>query len=653
MKVLDVYKLSEVPTRYLWDNITGSHNVLFEDGLLEMTGTEIAGSSHLWKMCLRYKATITKETSITFHKKNELLVSRSIHEAQNSTIWHIVDYLRLSYTEMYHILKDVLIANNLLYNDIVTHCGEFIKSVDILDFINLTLDDAFLAKRKEVDDAGYDNITVGQAMAFAEDYIMYNAELRLVNNIAWLVSRGLAKAGPVVQATFMRGFVYDVDKLKIPVPITSNLIEGMCVTGFNLLTREASVHMAAGNGDIQDTTIDGRKLSYVCNVKNRIAEEDCGTKQYFGVKITETSGHLHAGQWYTLDPNDHNLIKFKAGDEIKLMGQYIHKRSSFRCETSNPANSCAKCMGDMAYSFIQGRAIGISMARAIATDFIQKSISTKHYAASNASNKKELSPDTRRVFVLKRTNFIYMQKKITGKLVIRVPSKAVEDLERIHGVNPSMVSRSQLTNISCGEILRTTTKGTTELPFDIKAMLSPELALFISENYDRVVSRKGGDCYINIEEFDSGKHPIFERAEILESARQNSKEIMSKLNRGGDTKGSLGSGVNDESYMETYVELLDAMGISAAALEFIYSAYFMPKNNCGLTHDIVDVRHASLSELIDNRSKSVTMLHSSKKVNFVFNPNSVLNQNTPDNALDVFVDPVRVVKHYKESKIVN
>ena len=651
MNGLDVYKLANVDSDVLWNTIHHKYPVHFDDGVLEMTGTEISISAQCWRLCLKYNAPIVINTAVTAYKKSDQLLAKFIHIAQNETLWHIVDACNISIHNVFDVVKDILVINNLLYNDIVIHCGEFIKSPDILDFINLALCDKFIESRTEVDRNGYKDKEVAEAMIDAENYILTDKHIRKDNVIAWLVSHGLAKSGPAIQSTFFRGFVYEIDKEKISTPITYNLTEGMDVTTYNLLSREASVHMAAGNGDIQDTTIDGRKLSYVCNVKYKITNEDCGCRDYVDVIITDESGGTHVGQWYTLDKHDHNLIKFKAGDEERLLGKHIYKRSPLTCQTSNPANVCRVCFGDMSYSFIHGRNVGMSEAKAIATIFIQKSISTKHYATSSGSMVGTLSKNTKNVFRVKN-NLVYLQRKLGANLIMRLPVDAVSDLERINGVNPSVVPRSQLTNIKCGEIIRTTTRTSTEYQFDLSAMLSHDLALYISINYEEVISRKGGDCYIDIHRFDKSK-PVFEMAEILQSAKQNSNAIISVLQRGvsNNKTGRANSnvGFNEASYMDTYMFLLNQMGkpygICAAVIEHVLSAYLMPNKSYGLAKGIVDVNHGTVGELIGHRSKATTMLHDPKKVNFLFNPSSVLHTNTPDSPLDVFVDPINVVKY--------
>lgn len=647
---LKIEKLTAITPTALWTKVKGVHEVAFFDGIATLTATEIILSAYIWRVAALFNVRPSYKHTIKEHFKRGVLCPASVNDAYNAVLWYCVDTLQVTDdpVTIFKIVKSIMVSNNMLYNDLVTNTSEHLVDIDLLSFIDLAENPTMLGFRKESNDADDTPDSVSMALYKAEQYVLNDDEIDKTSTITWHCRRNLVNTGQVLQACLLRGYVHDIDRARINKPILSNLTEGMCLTNYALLSRESSISMAAGNGDIQCVSVDGRRMSYVGGTKSRIMPGDCKTEEYVSWKVNKSDGNALHDTWFFSDDNP-TLRLYTAEDAVKYEHQHIYRRSPLTCKLKNASHTCSKCYGKLSESMPANRNVGITIAKYIAAIFVQGTLSTKHYVVSMGSAKNVLNEETAMYFKMK-DDAIYLKKKPgIKKLELTINISSLYDIQAIFNVpDVKFITMSRITSISKGAITLTKTQTSHDSFFDVaegknKSMLSYQLAVYIQKN-KHVLTTRGDKYIIDITDFDKA-HPVFIRAAKMANFRDSSSKIIATLERAG----SKPNDSFDKSYgiMDTLVWLIELMaakyGISASAVELLFSAYLSEEETYRLPRGIQKTKHRKIYGIIRNRSLSFWFLFDRSAESFT-TPGPMLVDKRVNGPLDVIVSPTETLK---------
>ena len=655
---LKIHKLLSVSPADLWHKVRGSNIAVDYNGTtVTSTATEIILSSYAWSVASYCGVIPLAEHTITAHYKRGVLNPSSFNSLFNSMLWYCVDTLGIEddATRIFELVKVIIVANNNLYNDLVYGTSEHIVAIDLLDFINLAEDPTMLQIRAESTADGNTPQAVSDAFVKAEAYVVSDDALDSSSRIAWHCRRSLVKTGQAMQACLMRGYLHDIDRARIDKPILSNLTEGMSLTDYALLSRESSIAMAAGNGDIQRVSVDGRKMSYVGGNRSLIKPGDCGTTEYIRWMVKESDKSALYGTWFYSD-DDPTVRLYGKADAIKYNNEHIHRRSPLTCALPNTKHTCSKCFGILSQSIPPNRNVGVTIAKHVASIFVQGTLSTKHHVASMGASKNALDEETAQYFRIK-DDAIFV-KSITGikKLELVIPTDSMNDINAVFNVEDvRSITMCRITSISTGVVIATKTQTGSEAFFNVSegknhSMVSYDLAEYIQQNKHILTTR--ADTYIlDITEF-SKKKPVFIRTAKMANFRDSSSKIIAALERSASIKSNE---VFSKAYgiMDTLAWLIELMaskyGISASAVELLFSAYLSETDSYLLPRGLKNAKHRKLHELIRNRSLSAWFLFDRSTEAFT-TPGPMLVEKRVNGALDVIVDSGRVLEALEKRK---
>lgn len=651
-------KVMNVSPTDLWTKVRGRHlEIEFINGNILMSATELIISNYILNISRLFGVIPLKEHTINNYYKNDVLCPASFVDAYNGILWHCVDELNIADdpVKIYTIVKAILVSNNTLYNDLVCNTSEHIVAIDLLDFINLAEDPVLLGMRAESTAAGDTPDSTAIALDKGGEYLMGNNALDRSSSIAWHCRRSLVKLGQALQACMLRGYLHDIDKSRIEKPIIANLTEGLSLTDYALLSRESSITMATGNGDIQKVSVEGRKMSYVAGNKSRIIAGDCGTTELIPWKVTKSDGTALYQTWFHTDDNK-NLRIYTPADAKKYENQTIHRRSPLTCKLPNRKHTCSKCFGVLSQSIPHNRNVGVTIAKYIAAIFVQGTLSTKHYVASMGSGVNVLDAGTAVYFKMKN-DAIYLKKKPgIKKLELIFKQEALHDIQAVLNVKDvHSITMSRITSIGEGVIHITKTQKEDSGTFYVnegknKSMLSYSMADHIRRNPELLTTR-GGEYHIDITDFDKSE-PVFIRAAKMVNLSDSSGKIIAALERAASVKSneafSKAYGIMDT--LEWLIVLMSSTwGISASAVELLFSAYITDTDTHLLPRGLTDTKHRKLHELIRNRSLSAWFLFDRSTEAFT-QPGPLLAGRRMNGPLDVIVAPEAVLKAVNERK---
>jgi hypothetical protein len=312
---------------------------------------------------------------------------------------------------------------------------------------------------------------------------------------------------------------------------------------------------------------------------------------------------------------------------------------------ANAKHTCSKCYGVLAQSIPYGRNLGITIAKYIASIFVQGTLSTKHYVSSMGSGKNTLDVRTALYFNIK-DDAIYLKKKPGIKrLELVVDMDSMYDIQSIFNVKDvKSITMGRITNISKGCIVTSKTLKVDREIFDVSdgknnSMLSYQLAEYIQQN-KHVLTTRGSEYVIDVTDYDK-KMPVFVRTAKMTNFRDSSSKIIAALEKSDSIKTNEAF---SKSYgvLDTLVWLIESMAtdynISAAAVELLFSAYLAEEGTCLLARGLENTKHKKLHELIRNRSLSFWFLFDRSTESFT-QPGPMLVTRRVNGPLDVIVCP--------------
>jgi hypothetical protein len=431
MDKLQVRKLLHANPEALFTEMdSATYNVVFDDGEIPMSAFDIILSSFAWffhrenaKLPLTTDLTIT---SIAGEKPYSSTISTKLF---NKCMRVYLDYNQIDNDSkaLVDAVKRVVLMNDYLYNSLTMHLDRFIVAPDITDYVKLS-EHPYLKEEKAKLSTSSSQAEVEAAIQRVGDAIVkgLHDENGVELFICELVRSNVIKLSQTVQAAFMRGYVFDINKEIIPYPVLTDLVEGhVHVENFALATKDAGVSIATSERDLGNITYDCLKHGYITASVRKVTLTDCGSKHYILYPVDDELDLLSVVDSYRItESGDVVLI---TEEDTDLIDTSIKLRNPLYCTNRAKQSVCSTCYGGTHVN-IDGEVIGSAINRDMSIKDIQDALSMKHVVSGLTTGGDFASPLLNKYFkytnilesryLLAKTPLVKSNKKVKLRILL-------------------------------------------------------------------------------------------------------------------------------------------------------------------------------------------------------------------------------------------
>ena len=671
--MLEIYarKILKFDPDDLWDGkIVGDKiSVVFDDGKLVMSATEIILSAYAWAYHTQIPTLplLTCHTIKTYYKDGH--PTRAMHVDLMETIYSLVlDLKQISKPEItYKLVEIACVANNNLYNKAFYATARYIRSTWVVDDLELIDDPTLVELKDKLLDVQLDESIVAKAIANATNVLNNDVinDKGIINVWSWLATRSLVKTKQLVQNIFMRGYITDTDGFVIDFPVLDSYMSGMrTYRSYNIVARENAVAIESQQDELRRASSDSRRMTYSASYRRGIVYEDCGSKDYLQFHVKDEA-HLNIAVGTYHKHDKYEKLQRIEKTHKHLIGTIINVRSQFTCKIDDPSMSCSTCVGALSESIPAGVNLGADISRAIHQIIVQSKMSKKHFLDSSSGNDSSMSPDFVKMMRENNARFIYLRDvvhKRAKRIIFRIAGTNTNLLSVYDVVNIDMMTLSQVSTINHLELLIETKTKKVEIDFPtdkggVKAMFSYRALRYLHEEYHKGHERitvKGENIEVDMTGFDFSQ-PILKRPNIASDDDQPNRYLIELYERvGSEVKKG-----DDANILETLQEIIDLsakldMKVSLGAIETILSAYICKDGGYNLARGFTGTHHATATRVLSNRSLSLfSMLRDQKKM--ITSVGVYLVEDRDDSVLDIIMDPIGMLKKHniKPTKLID
>lgn len=675
LKCLSARKLLSFTTSQLWEMLTGSFYIRFDNGEEILTNhRETLYSSYFWDFHRKYPAApLLPRHHVSHVLKGKDLTSKTHIELVGLVYWDIVDHYQFVTPEQRdHLTKMIFEVTNTLYVDLSHRAESSVVSIDILDFIQIidhpVVKDAMARVDREanIKDGDYGRAAIEASYKTTLEVLDKSPDLD--HNAVARATRGkMANANQVLQCVNPRGFLTDVDGVVIPVPVTRNYTTGMRTLYNGMVeSRSAAKSLYFSESPLQDSEYFARRLQLQCMVVEKLHHGDCGSTTYFpwrvrppvrnraGKVIYPGDLQFMVGKLY-FDPVTNELKTIGANDH-HLHEQTIQLRSVLSCKHPDPHGVCSTCFGKLSENITPETNLGHACAATMTQQTSQSVLSTKHLDASSNSEPIILSEHGKRFFAISKNGNGYlihrdMKNQDIKMMVSQEEVYGLTDillLNSIEDVNPSRISEIESVTFvykdNCGVDFK--------LPLTVSqngrmAMLTPDFLDFLKTH--RWEQDNKGNFIFKFDNWDFSK-PVMLLPEMEYSFSYHSHQVAEIIE---SRMKEIGDRMRPESPFSTLVELFDLvnakLNVNLALLEVILYANMVrhgENDDFGLARNSPYATLGVSDMTLRRRSMSAAYAYE-KQLVYITDPLSFYKAGRPDSVFDTFIAPREVVEAYK------
>lgn len=416
--------------------------VIFDDGVLDTTIRKTIYSAYMWGM---YK-TYSKAPALMHHHIGDMRMGMDVHlTLLNRVMWDAYDAYggTLDVEEM---CRQVYQSINRLYNVMTYNLEEYITTLSILDFVEVT-------EHPEIKEI----IANTEPTSFSIENYCYPAARKVLlsdpslkhNGIAINVRSELVSMGQVLQTCVMRGAVADIDENIFKNPVMANFTGGLNLFHDSLIeSRSAAKALSFTQEPLQEVEYFNRKMQLMAGVIQRLHPGDCGSQHFLRWHVHSGDLQNIAGHYYLTEEG--KLKPIRRNDK-HLIGKTLQLRSTLLCVHPDPQGICATCMGELALSVPRGTNPGHFSATALGEQAAQRVLSTKHHDANSSATGKELSSYEQRFLRTEDDpNILKLSEQVKGlkvNLIISAKeSTQLSDVTYVENVND--LQTGQITSLT-------------------------------------------------------------------------------------------------------------------------------------------------------------------------------------------------------------
>lgn len=345
-----------VEPEQLWEIITGSFELEFDDGVIQTTAVATFLSSFAWVFHRMYpKTPLLKE----HHIDTVLKGKRMFSGADRTLLGRCLESTYEAYKGSPEVNRDHL--GEILYRTVTKIYSDFsyrfedcVTSVDMEDFVEILDEPRIIqSKQEQVPEAW----SIKQAYRLL-DTILKDRETLPGNRVSHLYQSGLVNSGQVHQSIGPRGYITDTDSDQFPFPVMRGYIEGLRSAYDSLIeSRSASKALQFSKDNLRAAEYFSRKLQFADMAVKHLHPGDCGSQEYLtwpmagarldddGEVVTPDDVTLLEGKKYWDDASG-SLKTIQAGDK-HLIGKTLKLRSVIHCNHPDPDGICETCFGEL------------------------------------------------------------------------------------------------------------------------------------------------------------------------------------------------------------------------------------------------------------------------------------------------------------------
>lgn len=470
MLKIEAKRLLQYTTEQLWDILEGPFILVFEDGELQTNARETCYSSYAWDFHRQFPDTpILMKHHVNFVLKGKRLSSGTHLTLFGNVLWSVHDtYIQRDYSQgdpqnqvhFRDLLAEIVYRLiNRMYNDLSYRLEEFVASVDILDFLNIS-------EHPRIKEATSDELeptreNVDNSYAVVRDVVMNSSDFN-GNMLVLAAKSGLIKFDQFLQCMAVRGYLTDTNSNQFKTPVMRNYFRGLRKFYDSLVeSRSAAKALLFSKAPLQDAEYFSRRLQLMCQVVHNLHIGDCGSTEYIHWHVRKRQVELGnvlspgdlpqlAGKYYLTDEGV--LKAIKASDE-HLIGKTIKLRSVLHCKHPDPYGICSTCFGQLAESVPADTNIGQMTCTSLAQKTSQNVLSVKHLDNSATIAGIILAPEAKKYLkVSTDENSYVLSEYLIGKdvklIIPSVQASSLTDIMEVERVEDLNITRiSELTEI--------------------------------------------------------------------------------------------------------------------------------------------------------------------------------------------------------------
>ena len=661
MKKILAKSLLAYSTEELWQILTGSFLLEFEDGVITTNYKETIYSHYTWNAFhVRYpKTPLLKKHHVSSILNGGKLGSKTHLLLLGSVMWSVHDtYIKEGPVDRDYLARLVYETTNVMYNDLSHKLEEYVVSIDITDFLEVTEhpDVVDILNTLNPDQHSID-------LAYNKLNDLLTDPVKLKNNpIAKATQADLVNKNQVLQCVGPRGFLTDIDSVIFPVPVMRGYVKGLRLFHDSLVeSRSAAKSLYFSKDPLQDTEYFSRRLQLLCQIVQNLHHGDCGSKEYLTWKVNPPvikdgksvyDGDLKhlLGKFY-LDEETNTLMSIKATDK-HLYGKTLQIRSPVAgCAHPDPHGICSVCFGELSYSVPANTNIGHMCATSMTQKSSQSVLSVKHLDGSSIVEGIVLTPDGRLFLGVTSDQNSYLVnpvKRDNGLNIIinSFEASGLTDINLVSDVKELTISR-----VSEIEYIGFQSDNTEEIITPVSVSINNRLAslthgfLDYIKTHGWVVNEKG-NFVVNLKDWDFTK-PILTLPQKHFNMSDHSSNIATMIeSRVKELTDRLSTSTPSDTLVELFELVNSKLNVNIAVLEVIlYAAMVVSpeKNDYRLPKPGTDKCIGVASITIPSRSLSAAMAYEYHR-QVIVNPASFFNDNRPSHPMDVFMCPREVIE---------
>jgi hypothetical protein len=418
LKRVNARQLLQFSTGELWDKLTGQFILVMEDGEIEANYKEVLYSSYAWEYHRCYPETplLLKHFSKTSLGKQRMTTESHL-DLLNECLWSTYDIYKNQVPMSIRLLDKLAQMSyeitNTMYNDLTYRLEDYVTSLDILDFLNITTHPTITAALTVMPPTEEGIISI-------QDIIMsvVDSEEMLDNPLAKAMLSKIVSKGQALQCLGPRGFLTDIDSHVFKAaPIKEGYVKGIVSLYDSMIdSRSAAKSLIFSTDPLQKSEYFSRRQQLICmNVKS-LHLVDCGSQHYLQWPIRDTymvgNSKIQsdlvtlAGKYY-LD-EESNTLKIVTVKDKHLLGKVLKIRSVIAgCNHPDPTGVCQYCYGETGLSIPENSNLGHITCVSMTSELGQLILSTKHFDGSSAVEWIILKPHEKKYLDTKNNGTSY------------------------------------------------------------------------------------------------------------------------------------------------------------------------------------------------------------------------------------------------------
>lgn len=666
MRHIEIRKLVAVPNDVLYDNVTGSVPVLYEDGNKVVLERPIAILDAIFlKTLLKYPKIKIPETISSHHHLSNGAITSSTHTSLCSSILRLIvehvpdeEKARVIDQECLEMYKGITEVTNKLMRRLY---GDTF-SISILDFIRLQ-------QKKEISEAMEKTRKEMTGSSISETYKVIDnvidSDESVANNSVVKAARfGMVSRNQLLQCIGPRGYVTDVDFSIFPYPVVRSFTEGM-QNLYNILveSRSAAKALYLSNKDLSDSEYFSRRLQLAIMVVKSAVIGDCGSEDYIawhvrGKEVADdgtviSNGDLPnmVGKYYLNETT--GKLEVITKDREDLVGKTILLRHVKGCKLKDSKSVCSTCGGDILLNVPAHANLGHYSVTTMASQASQNILSTKHLDANAAGTKIVLSPEDKKFLRSTKDKYSYTLRpsRKFAKLELVVPRDSIPLIVEV--TESSDFWRTNIYRISRVDkvLIRLTDKdgNVTEYLGQLGGK-GKEVAFsnqFLKHIKDTGYTISESAYVIDVTNWDQ-RLPLATLKKTEYNHSTHAGEIAKMLVGG---VGELSrNGMEYAGILSMLFELVNSkLRVNLTFLEVIlYGLSYRDKANADfrLAREVDTDTLGGVDDVIGNRSWSAKMAFNDVH-NIVYKPDAFIKSKMPDHPLDPLIAPYSFNQYHK------